>query len=170
MSVSAASTKAKPSVFNPDAIDLDGLLRRLHLPTIRRLYPELEERAAGEGMSHRDYLAMLVAEEVAHRAETRIKRATRKAYFPFLRTIEEFDFKLQTSVRQSLLGSYLGPELVTEGRCLILCGRSGRGCLDGWPFWPLRPSEAWPRRCCSLGGVLWKRSASKSISSPCSWS
>ena len=127
MSASAASTKARASVFNPDAIDLDGLLRRLHLPTIRRLYPELEERAATEGMSHRDYLAMLVAEEVAHRAETRIKRATRKAYFPFLRTIEEFDFKLQTSVRQSLLGSYLGPELVTEGRCLILGGRSGRG-------------------------------------------
>jgi DNA replication protein DnaC len=127
MSTSAASTKAKPSVFTPDAIDLDGLLRRLHLPTMRRLYPELEERAATEGMSHRDYLAMLVAEEVAHRAETRIQRATRKAYFPFLRTIEEFDFKLQTSVRQSLLGSYLGPELVTEGRCLILGGRSGRG-------------------------------------------
>ena len=78
-------------------------------------------------MSHRDYLAVLVAEEVAHRAETRIQRATRKASFPFLRTIEEFDFKLQTSIRLSLLGSYLGPELVTEGRSLILGGRSGRG-------------------------------------------
>ena len=110
-----------------EAIDLDGLLRRLHLPTIRRLYPELEERAAVEEMSHRDYLAVLVAEEVAHRAETRIQRATRKARFPFLRTIEEFDFKLQTSLHRSLLGSYLGPEQVTEGRCLILGGRSGRG-------------------------------------------
>jgi len=125
-----AATKpvaAQPSALTPKAIDLDGLLRRLHLPTIRRMYPELEDRAEVEEMSHRDYLAVLVAEEVAHRAETRIQRATRKAYFPFLRTIEEFDFKLQTSVRLSLLGSYLGPELVTEGRCLILGGRSGRG-------------------------------------------
>lgn len=65
-------------------------------------------------MSYRDFLALLMAEEVAHRAETRIQRATRKAKFPFLRTIEEFDFKLQTSVRLSLLGSYLGPELVSE--------------------------------------------------------
>lgn len=114
-------------IMTPEVIDLDGLLRRLHLPTIRRLYPELEDRAAAEEMSHRDYLAVLVAEEVAHRAETRITRATRKARFPFLRTIEEFNFKLQTSVRLSLLGGYLGPEFVTEGRSLILGGRSGRG-------------------------------------------
>ena len=120
----SASTE---QMLPPEAIDLDGLLRRLHLPTIRRLYAEFQDRAEVEEMSHRDYLAILVAEEVAHRAETRIQRATRKAYFPFLRTIEEFDFKLQTSVRLSLLGSYLGPELVSEGRSLILGGRSGRG-------------------------------------------
>ena len=126
----SAATKAivvQPSALTPEAIDLDGLLRRLHLPTIRRLEPELEDRAEVEGLSHRYYLAVLVAEEVAHRAQTRIQRATHKAHFPFLRTIEEFDFKLQTSVRMSLLGSYLGPELVTEGRSLILGGRSGRG-------------------------------------------
>lgn len=33
---------------------------------------------------------MLVAEEVAHRVEMHIRRATRKADFPFLRTIEDF--------------------------------------------------------------------------------
>src|SRR5439155_14498584 len=46
---------------------------------------------------------------------------------PFLRTIEDFDFTFQTSVRLQLLGSYLGPELVTEGRSLILYGPSGTG-------------------------------------------
>lgn len=121
------SSQTQASAPGPEAIDLDGLLRRLHLPTIRRLYPELESRAEAEEMSYRDYLALLVAEEVAHRSETRIRRATRKANFPFLRTIEEFDFKLQTAVRLSLLGSYLGPELVSEGRCLILGGSVGTG-------------------------------------------
>jgi DNA replication protein DnaC len=127
MGTSTDHTKAKPSALTPEAIDLDGLLKRLHLPTIRRLYSELEDRAEAEEMSYRDYLALLVAEEVGHRAETRIQRATRKASFPFLRTIEEFDFKLQTSIRLSLLGSYLGPELVTEGRSVILGGKTGRG-------------------------------------------
>jgi DNA replication protein DnaC len=121
MSESQSPTRASA------AVDLDALLRRLHLPTVRRLYPEVEERAVAEEMSHRDYLATLIVEEVANRAATRIKRATRRAQFPFLRTIEEFDFKLQSSIRLTLLGCYLGPELVTEGRCLILDGKSGTG-------------------------------------------
>ena len=108
-------------------IDLDGLLRRLHLPTIRRLYPELQTRAEADALSYRDFLALLVAEEVAHRTQTRIQRATRQARFPYLRTIEEFDFTFQTSVRLALLGTYLGPELVSEGRSLILAGKPGTG-------------------------------------------
>jgi DNA replication protein DnaC len=121
------SPSTPESTLTPAAIDLDGLLRRLHLPTIRRLYAELADRAEVEEMSYRDYLALLVAEEVAHRGETRIQRATRKAGFPFLRTIEEFDFQFQTAIRLSLLGSYLGPELVSAGRCLILGGSPGTG-------------------------------------------
>ena len=39
--------------------DLDGMLKRLHLPTIRRLYPELALRAEGEQMSYRDFLEIL---------------------------------------------------------------------------------------------------------------
>jgi DNA replication protein DnaC len=109
------------------ALDLEGLLRRLHLPTVRRLYPECELRAEADDQSYRDFLATLMAEEVAHRAQTRIERSVRKARFPFLRTIEDFDFTFQTSVRLQLLGSYLGPELVTEGRSLVLYGPSGTG-------------------------------------------
>jgi hypothetical protein len=59
----------------PGAIDLERLLRRLHLPTVRRLYAELEARAEKEEMSYRDYLAILIAEEVAHRGETRVRRS-----------------------------------------------------------------------------------------------
>ena len=109
------------------ALDLDGMLRRLHLPTVRRLYPECELRAEAEDQSYRDFLATIIAEEVAHRAQTRIERSVRKARFPFLRTIEEFDFTFQSSIRLQLLGSCLGPELVSEGRSLILCGPSGTG-------------------------------------------
>jgi len=121
------TTTLVPLPLVPSSLDLDGLLRRLHLPTVRRLYPELQERAEADGLAYRDYLALLAAEEVAHRTQTRIQRATRHAGFPFLRTIEEFDFTFQTSVRLGLLGTYLGPELVTEGRSLILAGKPGTG-------------------------------------------
>jgi DNA replication protein DnaC len=77
--------------------------------------------------TYRDFLALLLAEEVAHRKQTRLQRFTHKAHFPFFKTIDEFDFSLQTTLRQSLLGSYLGPDFVTEGRSLILYGKTGRG-------------------------------------------
>jgi DNA replication protein DnaC len=109
------------------AIDVDALLRRLHLPTVRRLYPDLAERAEQDGLGYRDFLALLMAEEVAHRAQTRIQRCVRRAHFPFLKTIDEYDFTLQAGVRLALLGSALSPEFVTQGQTLILSGPSGTG-------------------------------------------
>jgi DNA replication protein DnaC len=73
------------------------------------------------------YLEILISEEIAHRAQTRITRSVRSAHFPFLRTIEEFDFTFQTSLRLKMLGSYLGPELVSEGRNVVLSGPTGTG-------------------------------------------
>lgn len=107
--------------------DLDGMLRRLHLPTVRRLYTDLATRAEAEGMSYRTYLETLVAEEIAHRSETRLTRAVRKARFPFLRTIDDFNFTFQTALKLQMLGSYLGPELVSEGKNAIFSGPSGTG-------------------------------------------
>ena len=78
-------------------------------------------------MGLRYFLALLLAEEVAHRTHTRIKKLARYAHFPYLKTIEEFDFVFQSSLRRQQLGPYLGPELVSEGRNLILSGKPGRG-------------------------------------------
>jgi DNA replication protein DnaC len=108
-------------------VELDGMLRRLHMPTVRRLWSDLQVRAEQEGMRYADYLQVLVGEEIAHRTQTRISRMTHRAKFPFLRTIEEFDFAYQSGLRKELLGSYLGPEFVPEGRSLLLYGPSGVG-------------------------------------------
>jgi DNA replication protein DnaC len=106
---------------------LDPLFRRLNLAHTRRIYQEVADRAEKENWTYRDFLALLLAEEVAHRKQTRLQRCTRHAHFPFFKTIDEFDFTLQSTLRQSLLGSYLGPDFVTEGRSLILYGKAGRG-------------------------------------------
>ena len=96
-------------------------------PTVRRLYAELATRAEAEGMGYRTFLELLVSEEIAHRAETRLKRAVHAARFPELLTIDDFNFTFQTALRRQMLGSYLGPELVTEGRCAVFSGPTGTG-------------------------------------------
>jgi hypothetical protein len=44
--------------------DLDAMLRRLHLPSVRRLYPDLALRAEAEGMSYRDFLEILICADI----------------------------------------------------------------------------------------------------------
>jgi len=75
------------------------MLRRLHLANAPRIYRALCEQAEREHWSYHDFLAMLVAEEIAHRQQTRLQRLARKARFPFIKTIEEFDFTFQSTVR-----------------------------------------------------------------------
>lgn len=113
--------------MKPSDLDLDALLKRLHLANARRIWPELVARAEKESWGFRDFLSILVAEEVAHRKQTRLQRLSHRALFPFLKTIDDFDFTFQSTLRLSLLGSALSADFVTDGRCLILSGKPGRG-------------------------------------------
>lgn len=110
----------------PD-IDIDAMLKRLHLANARRAWRDLVQRAEKDRWSFHDFLGALVAEEVAHRQQTRVQRLSRRATFPFLKTIDDFDFTFQSTVKLSLLGSALAADFVTEGRSLILTGKPGRG-------------------------------------------
>ena len=75
--------------MKPDDIPLDMLFRRLHLANAPRIYRALAEKAEQAQWSYRDFLAVLMAEEVAHRQQTRVQRLTRRARFPFLKTVDE---------------------------------------------------------------------------------
>jgi DNA replication protein DnaC len=107
--------------------DLDPLLKRLHLANARRMWRGLVQRAEKQQWSYETLLLTLFSEEVAHRRGTRLARAVRAAGFPFLRTIEEFDFTYQSTLRLTTIGSLLAPDFVTEGHSVILEGKPGRG-------------------------------------------
>jgi DNA replication protein DnaC len=106
---------------------LEEQLRRLHLPAMRGRYEAIEMEARRERWSYREYLERLAAEEIAHRQERKIAQNVRRARCPFLKTLDEFDFTFQTTVSRVMLGPYLGMDLVTGGRNLILWGPSGVG-------------------------------------------
>src|SRR5438874_10841963 len=50
---------------------LEAHFRRLNLAHTRRIYKEVAVRAEKESWSYRDFLALLLAEEVARRKQTR---------------------------------------------------------------------------------------------------
>jgi DNA replication protein DnaC len=106
---------------------LEEGLRRLSLSGIRQGWEELGEHATRQQWTFPEFLAGLIQLELDHRAEGRIARTAKQAGFPFLKTLEEFDFRFQTTITRQQLGKYLGPELVSGGRCLILWGPPGTG-------------------------------------------
>src|SRR5437667_6846587 len=107
--------------------ELDALLKRLHLANTRRAWRELARRAEQENWTYHDFLALLVTEEIAHRQQTRLERVVRRARFPFLKTIDDFNFMYQSTVRLALLGSALSADFTTEGHCVIFNGKPVRG-------------------------------------------
>jgi DNA replication protein DnaC len=107
--------------------DLDLLFKRLHLANARRVWRDLVQRAEREAWAYGDFLTVLAAEEIAHRQQTRLARLSRRAHFPFLKTIDDFNFTYQSTLRMAVLGSALSPDFVTDGRSLIFTGKPGRG-------------------------------------------
>ncbi len=79
------------AVFDPETVDLDSMLKRLHLANTRRQWQQFCQQAEQEQWSPRQFLAIVFAEEIAQRKNTRISREVRRAGFPFLKTIDDFD-------------------------------------------------------------------------------
>ena len=48
------------------------------------------------------FLTLLVTEEITHRQQTRLGRLTRRAHFPFLKTIDDFNFTFQLLLQSTV--------------------------------------------------------------------
>lgn len=108
-------------------MELDGLIKRLSLAYLRQNWRQVCDRAEQQNWTYRDFLGVIISEEVAHRSQTGIGRRTRRAKFPFLKTIDDFDFNYQSSLKLQMIGSYVSADFVTQGKNLVLHGKPGRG-------------------------------------------
>lgn len=110
-----------------EALNLDDALKRLRLPRIRVSWKDWSERAAREEMSFVDFLRGLISDEMAAREETKLRRLLRQANFPFHKTFEDFDFRVQPQLRRQVFQTYLEDSFVREGRSLVMIGPPGLG-------------------------------------------
>ena len=106
---------------------LDIMLKRLGLSTVQRVLPDMTLVAEKEGWSYPQFLERLICEEIAQRSERRIANQIARAKFPFHATIESFDFTFRSDLKRQMLGRFLGPELISDNRSLILEGPPGTG-------------------------------------------
>jgi DNA replication protein DnaC len=107
--------------------ELAHLFRALKAPAAARALPKLADRAREEEWSYERFAEALLSTEVAsresHGGESRIKAAR----FPARKTLEEFDFTFQHSVRKQVV-EHLGQLDFLHARDnIVLLGPPGTG-------------------------------------------
>jgi DNA replication protein DnaC len=109
------------------ATDVAYLTRALKMPRIRQLASSMADTARNEGWDYLEFLAKVLAEEVAaretHGGENRVKAAR----FPQVKTLDDFDFTHQRSVSRGQVSHLHQLDFLREAKNVIFLGPPGTG-------------------------------------------
>jgi DNA replication protein DnaC len=105
---------------------LDQLLRRMRLPHMRRIAPEVLAVAKAQRRDPAEVLRALLAEEVAGRDRSSLATRRARAAFPTGKTFDAWDQHL-SSVPAPTQQALRTLEWITRHENLVVCGPSGTG-------------------------------------------
>ncbi len=107
--------------------ELAHLFRQLKAPAAARALPKLADRARDEEWSFEQFAAALLKTETdsrdSHGGQARIKAAR----FPARKTVEEFDFAFQTSLRRDTVLHLAQLDFLAGKENIVLLGPPGTG-------------------------------------------
>jgi len=102
-------------------------LRTLSLKGLIDLYRPLAEEAAKNQLQYEEYLALLLDEETRGKTDRSVRTKMTLARFPFLRTLEEFDFSFQPSLEEKTLVRLGTLDFLEKAENLVFLGPPGVG-------------------------------------------
>jgi len=102
-------------------------LKRLRLPAMAQGYQKLAREAAEGNQSYDEYLLKLLELEAAQRDENMQKRRITQARFPYLRTLDQFDFSAMPSVNKAMVLQLANGDYLARKENVILIGNMGTG-------------------------------------------
>jgi DNA replication protein DnaC len=122
------ATKAPTAPGGRDvAAELAYLTRALKAPSLRDAVARLAERARAEGWTHEQFLAACLQRELAAREAHGGEGRIRAARFPARKSLEEFDFDHQRSLKRETM-SHLGTlDFIAARDNVIYLGPPGTG-------------------------------------------
>jgi len=82
---------------------LEPALKQLRLSGILDSMEVRNKQAIEDGLSHVEFLAVLVQDEVARREQKKFSLRVRRAGFRSEKTLESFDFGYNTSINKALI-------------------------------------------------------------------
>ena len=103
------------------------LTRALKAPTLRDAVARLAERASAEGWTHEEFLAACLQREVAARESHGGEGRIRAARFPARKSLEEFDFDHQRSLKREIIAHLGTLDFVAARENVVFLGPPGTG-------------------------------------------
>ena len=112
---------------NPQLLRIEENLKMLKLARTGQKLDTLLQEAGKEEISYADFLDRILEEEVALKYEKHIALNTTLARFPFVKTLESFDFSFQPSVEMRIIRELSTCMYIERAENVIFLGPPGTG-------------------------------------------
>ncbi len=106
---------------------LQTTLKKLRLSGMAQSLDVRLQEAGGNGLNHAEFLELALQDELAVRAERRISRRIKAAAFRELKTLEDFEFSFNTSIKRKQLFDLATCKFIRQTRDVLLLGPPGTG-------------------------------------------
>ena len=107
--------------------ELAPLLKRLRLSGILDSLDTRNREAVANKIPYTDFLALLVADEVARREHKKFNLRIRRAGFRSSKTLEQFDFDFNAAIDRTLITELATCRFVAEKVAVLIAGPCGTG-------------------------------------------
>lgn len=106
---------------------LQEQLARLRLIKSRERLEALLQEASSEELSYADFLDRLLGEEVASKTAKHVTMRTSLARFPFVKSLDSFDFPYQPSLDKKQIATLASCHFIEHGENAVILGPPGVG-------------------------------------------
>ncbi|MEM4722053.1 MAG: ATP-binding protein [Candidatus Methanomethylicaceae archaeon] len=94
----------------------------MSLPVVASCYEREAELAAKAKSSYQEYLYRVLQQQVVVRVDNSINAKLKKANFPFLKTLEQYDFSYQPQVDERLIRELSTLNFLSQAKNIIFIG------------------------------------------------
>jgi DNA replication protein DnaC len=106
---------------------LQTALMRLRLSGLAAALDVRLQEAAGHHLSHGEFLELVLQDELLIRNERLVARRVKAAGFRELKTLDEFDFTFNSSIKRKQIFDLAAGRFIREARDVLLIGPPGTG-------------------------------------------
>jgi DNA replication protein DnaC len=108
-------------------MQLRDALKKLRLSGLTEALDIRLQEAAGNRLSHAEFLELVLQDELAVRANRLLQRRTNAACFREIKTFEDFDWEFNTSIKKKQIYDLATCRFIEQARSVLWLGPPGTG-------------------------------------------